>query len=111
MADAVRGLLAPWVGGAVQPLSPPSGVPSGVRSLLAFWVGGATAPGVFVPPIPPTPQSPTPQNMGGGTGLVDPRYSSLTRTWHMPGMRDIIERDDQEILEVIMIAVTKGLLH
>lgn len=135
--DAVRGLLAPWTGGAAAPRpgiapSAPSGVRSmqcfwmggacvpvggatpatqaAVRSMQAFWVGGATAPRPgTAPPIPPTPQ--IPPNMGGGTGFIDPRVTSLMRTRHMPGMREIIEKDDEIILEVIVMAVTKDMLH
>lgn len=109
--DAVRGLLAPWIGGAAAPQGGAAPVgPAGVRSMQAFWVGGATAPRPgTAPPIPPIP--PIPPNMGGGTGFIDSRITSLMRTRHMPGMREIIEKDDEIILEVIVMAVTKDMLH
>jgi hypothetical protein len=37
MAEGVRSLLAPWIGGAGN--APDA--PMGVRSMIAFWMGGA----------------------------------------------------------------------
>lgn len=66
----------------------------------------------MAPPAPPPPPPPaallTPS---GGGGLISPRYTSLTKTWDFPVVREIIEADDEMILKVIMDAVTKGRLH
>jgi hypothetical protein len=82
-------------------------------SLLAFWVGGAAAPTGFIPPPPVVVPPPIFPVTGGGApgGYPGLKVSSLVRTWDMPGMRQIIEADDEIVLKVIMEAVTNGRLH
>lgn len=46
MADAYRGLLAPWIGGAANNATPTT---AGYRSMLAPWFGGAGSLGGSVP--------------------------------------------------------------
>ena len=52
---SVRGMLAPWIGGAASPyVAPPIGS-AGVRGMLGFWVGGAASGAAIIPPAP-TPE-------------------------------------------------------
>jgi hypothetical protein len=82
---AIRGFLAPWIGGASLPASTP-----GYRSLLAFWAGGACI-GVAPGPEPPI-------FSGGGV-------------WHTPavwadGLREKrITNDDLLLLLAAQVAV------
>lgn len=78
MATAVRGLLAPWIGGASAPA-----IPCGPRSYLAYWMGGACVP--LVTPEPPAPE-------------LD-QASSLQRVFRV---RPRHRREDEEILAVIL---------
>ena len=62
---SVRGLLAPWIGGASAPAAAPT--QAGVRSLLAPWIGGAF--GYAETPVPPTPIPDDGYVVSGGTVL------------------------------------------
>jgi hypothetical protein len=79
--------------------------------LLLFRPLSSEAPPI--PPIPPEPgELPVHLSGGGGGGAgLNPYLSGLTKTYRMPGMREIIQREDDEILAVIMAAVTKGTLQ
>lgn len=63
------------------------------------------------PPPPPPVVEEIPEPRSGGSGFLGPRYSSLTRTMMFPGMKEIIEADDEIVLRTIIQAVTKGMLH
>lgn len=107
---AVRSLLAFWMGGAEMGVPVASTGAQGYRSLLAYWAGGAQSPG-FGPPPPPPPPPPKFVTPTGGGGALDPRWTSLTKAKYFPGIREMIEKDDQLILDVILMAITKDILH
>lgn len=48
---------------------------------------------------------------GGGSGWANPKLSSLTRTWNLPGMRSVIEKEDELIVDTILMAVVNETLH
>lgn len=72
--------------------------------------------GIGLGPATPTPTpTPTPPlvvvTQSGGGGPISPRYTSLTKTKHFPGMKEVISRDDEEILSIIAQALTNRILH
>ena len=76
------------------------------------FFGGAFFGGGFFGPISNIPIPTTPRLQGGSPGIgIDPRYSSLTKTRNLPGMRDIIEADDERIVQAVSDLFTKGTLH
>lgn len=60
------------------------------------------------------PASSTPQVLPisvGGAGWANPKLSSLTRTWNLPGVREILEKEDELIIETIAMAVINETIH
>lgn len=47
----------------------------------------------------------------GAGGALNPRYNPFTKTHELPGMREIIEADDEQVLRVLMEAVVKDKIH
>lgn len=79
--QAVRSLLAPWVGGAATTPAPPVVTVCGVRGMLHFWMGGACMP-AFTPTTAVT-------HHGADDEHFDMAHDARKR------------RDDQEIMAVI----------
>jgi hypothetical protein len=79
---AVRGFLAPWIGGASLPASTP-----GYRSLLAFWAGGALISGQVLPPV------------------VPPQYYGTFNWLRADDQRRQLLKEDEEFLVIISAAM------
>jgi len=59
----------------------------------------------------PTPSVATAILQTAGGGFISPPLLSLQRTALMPGMRKMIEYDDEAIIETLVIATILGLLR
>jgi hypothetical protein len=108
-----RSLLAFWAGGATG-FTPVAGTP-GVRSLLAFWMGGAAA-GAAVEPPTPEPAAPP----SAGYGWIDVRIPRRSAPVERNRSREVvsrtlaranIEREDRELIEVMLVLCSSGVLN
>lgn len=94
MAEGVRGLLAPWVGGAGDDAAPPP--TPGIRGLLVPWLGGAGLEA-------------TPAATAGARGLLafwmgGAANGPAIATTSVDGARRRareIEQDDEEIIRIL----------
>lgn len=106
MSEGIRGLLAPWIGGASDGTVAPA--QGGYRSLLAFWTGGATS---FTPAATQGYRSLLAFWAGGAanSGIVVPPAleEEVTGGWpiYLPGRRrklkEQIEVLQEQVREVI----------
>lgn len=62
------------------------------------------------PPPPPSDTSQLPVS-GGGAGWANPKLSSLTHTWNLPGVREVLQKEDELIIDTILMAVVNETLH
>ena len=100
MAEGVRGLLAPWVGGAGD--DPAAAPTPGIRGLLAPWLGGA---GVEATPAATAgPRSLLAVWLGGagnGPAIATVSYDGARR-------RQVeLEQDDEDILSALAVLLPR----
>ena len=95
----VRGMLAPWIGGASAPAAAVTG--GGCRSFLAFWAGGACAgPSVVTSP-----------SFTVTVGKPNPiyHYDESTRQWEVERHDALLRTEDEEIVQ--LLAIITGIIH
>lgn len=100
MAEGVRGLLAPWAGGAGN--DPAPAPTPGIRSLLAPWLGGA---GVDATPATATgTRSLLAFWMGGaanGPAITTVSYAGARRR------QAALEQDDEDLLFALAVLLPR----
>lgn len=60
---------------------------------------------------PPPPSQDVVAVSGGGAGWANPKLSSLTKTRNLPGVHEFIAKEDDLIIETVMLAIINETLQ